>query len=208
MNGLEFLTQLVLRNEKDIDEHLMTLCSLVLSVKPKKIIELGVRTARSSLAFLIASQYTNSSLISVDINDMTPDFVFPDQLKNNWKFVKKDALQFLERDFQILMADRKPDEPLIVYIDDWHDGLNVQKELELIDSHIHPGDLVILHDLMYGNSQPHYRTESNPKDKQWGNGGPYAPISKLDLNIWEYVTIPRCHGLTILRRKSDFLVTD
>ena len=102
MNGLELLTQLVLRNEKDIDEHLMTLCSLVLSLKPKKIIELGVRTARSSLAFLVASHYTNSSLISVDIDDIAPDFVFPEQIKKNWQFIKKDALQFLERDFQIL----------------------------------------------------------------------------------------------------------
>ena len=208
MDPIKLLIQLTLRNEKDIDEHLMTLFSLVLSLKPKRIVELGVRTARSTLAFLIASQYTNSSLTSVDIDDMKPDFIFPDEVKGNWQFIKKDALQFLERDFQILMADRKPEEPLIVYIDDWHDGIHVQKEIELVKDYVLPGDLIILHDLMYGNSQPHYKSEQDPTDKQWGNGGPYEPISKLDLNVWEYVTIPRCNGLTILRKKSDHIVTE
>ena len=129
-------------------------------------------------------------------------FRFPEAWKENWKFIKQDALAYLERDFQILMSDRKEGDPILVYIDDWHDGIHVQKELELIDKYITPGDLIVLHDLMYGNSQPHYRTVENPKDKQWGNGGPYRPISQLDLSVWEYVTIPRSHGLTILRRKS------
>ena len=189
MDPIKLLIELTLRNEKDIDEHLMTLFSLVISLKPKRIVELGVRTARSTLAFLIASQYTNSSLTSVDVDDMKPDFIFPDEVKGNWQFIKKDALQFLERDFQILMADRKPEEPLIVYIDDWHDGIHVQKEIELVEDYVLPGDLIILHDLMYGNSQPHYKSEQDP-------------------NVWEYVTIPRCNGLTILRKKSDHIVTE
>ena len=208
MDPIHLLINLTMRNERDIDEHLMTLFSLVLSLKPTKIVELGVRTCRSTLAFLVASQYTKSSLVSVDINDMTPDFNFPDEWKSNWKFFKQDALKFLEKDFQIFMAERQPKEPLMVYIDDWHDGIHVQKELDLIDKYILPGDLVILHDLMYGNSQPHYKTEKNPKDPQWGNGGPYDPISKLDLSVWEYVTIPRCNGLTILRKKSNTIITD
>ena len=159
MNPLQLIIELTMRNEKDIDEHLMTLFSLVLSLKPTKIVELGVRTARSTLAFLLASQYTKSSLTSVDINEMTPDFNFPTEWKENWQFIRKDALEFLERDFQILMTDRMPGDPIIIYIDDWHDGIHVQKELDLIDKYVTPGDLVILHDLMYGNSHPHYKTE-------------------------------------------------
>lgn len=208
MDPLRLMIELTMKNERDIDEHLMTLFSLVLSLKPTKVVELGVRTGRSTLAFLVASQYVNCSLTSVDINDMTPDFGFPENWKENWEFIKKDALAYLERDFQILMADRKEGDPILVYIDDWHDGLHVQKELDLIDEYITPGDLIVLHDLMYDNSQPHYKTEEDPKDKQWGNGGPYKPISELDLSVWEYVTIPRCNGLTILRRKSDKIVTE
>ena len=208
MDPIKLLIDLTIKNEKDIDEHLMTLFSLVLSVKPTKIVEIGVRTARSTLAFLIASQYTNSNLVSVDMNDMQPDFNFPDEWKKNWQFVKKDAIKFLEKDFQILMADRQIQDSIIIYIDDWHDGLHVEKELNLIDKHVLPGDLVILHDLMYGNSQPHYRTVENPQDPQWGNGGPYAPISRLNLETWEYMTIPRCHGLTLLRKKSGKTLTE
>ena len=208
MDPLQLLIQLTMRNEKDIDEHLMTLFSLVLSLKPTHVLELGVRTARSTLAFLLATQYTGSRLTSVDIEEMRPDFSFPEEMKKNWQFIKKDALAFLERDFSIILAARKKSEPILVYIDDWHDGLHVKKELELIDEHITPGDLVVLHDLMYGNSQPHYRTVEDPKDPQWGNGGPYKPISELDLNVWEYVTMPRCHGLTILRKKSDKIIKE
>ena len=61
-------------------------------------------------------------------------------------------------------------------------------------------------DLMYGNSQPNYRSVDSPEDKQWDKGGPYKAISDLDLSTWEYATIPRCHGMTILRKRSEKII--
>ena len=80
------------------------------------------------------------------------------------------------------------------------------QELSLISDYVSSKDLILLHDLMYGNSQPHYRSVDAPQDKQWDKGGPYKAISGLNLDVWEYVTIPRCHGLTILRKKSEKII--
>ncbi len=211
MNPTDLMIDLVLKNEKDIDEHIMTLFSLAISLKPATIYEFGVRTARSTLPFLYACQLINSNLISVDINNINPDFQFPEEWKKKWQFFKSDAIQFLEKDFQILRSARSNIQNNIgdlIYIDDWHAGDHVQKELELVSKTITPSDVIVLHDLMYGNAQPHYRSVSNPKDKQWDKGGPYEPISKLDLTKWEYMTIPRCHGLTLLRKKSNTIITE
>lgn len=208
MNYFDFMIQVVLRNEKDIDEHILTLFSMVLSNKPKYIFELGVRTARSSLGFLSAAQYIDTRVYSVDINPIKPDFEFPESWKTKWNFFQKDALQFLETDLPVILENRDESRSLLFYIDDWHCGEHVSKEIEYISKHIGPKDIIILHDLMYGNSQPNYRSVENPSDKQWSNGGPYAAIKKLDLNKWEYCTIPRCHGLTFLRKKSNKVITE
>lgn len=210
MNPFELMTNLVLQNKKDIDEHILTLFALTLSVKPTTVYELGVRTARSTLPFLYASQMINSKVISVDVNDPQPDFNFPDEWKEKWQFLRKDALEFLKNDFPILRKTRntiQQEAGDIIYIDDWHAGDHVKKELELISDIVTPKDVIILHDLMYGNSQPHYRSVENPTDKQWDKGGPYKPVSELDLSKWEYMTIPRCHGLTLLRKRSEKIIT-
>ena len=211
MNPLELMINLVLNNEKDIDEHILTLFSLALSVKPTTIYEFGVRTGRSTLPFLYACQILNCNLISVDVDDIRPDFNFPEEWKQKWQFFKKDAIEFFEHDFQIFRNARntiQQDTGDLIYIDDWHSGPHVKKELELVSKTASPKDLIVLHDLMYGNSQPNYKSVENPKDKQWDKGGPYRPISELDLNKWEYMTIPRCNGLTLLRKKSDIIITE
>ena len=210
INPIDLMINLTLKGDKDIDEHLLTLFALTLSMKPALIIELGVRTARSTLPFLVGADPVNAKVVSVDINEVRPDFNFPEPLKERWEFIQKDALKFLEDDFPKLRESQNMEEKErgdIIYIDDWHAGDHVRRELELISDLVTPKDLIILHDLMYGNSQPNYRSVENPSDKQWGNGGPYKPISELDLSIWEYMTIPRCHGLTLLRKKADEVYT-
>lgn len=203
MNDQDFkkLLSLTKTNVQDIDEHLLTLFSLTVSMKPKTIIELGVRSARSTYAFLLGASEVGSKVISCDINVPQPSIHLSDDLKTNWFFYKKDAHEFLENDFPSIY------EGGIVYIDDWHTGDHVRKELKLIEDHIQPMDIVLLHDLMYGNSQPYYRSVENARG-QWANGGPYKPVSELDLSKWEYATIPRCHGMTILRKKAGRIKND
>jgi len=198
---LKNLVSLTLANREDIDEHLLTLFALTVSMKPKTIIELGVRSARSTYAFLLGASQVGARVVSCDINNPQPSIPMSDDLKSRWSFHKKDALDFLENDFPSLYQGG------IVYIDDWHTGDHVRQELNLIDEHIGPNDIVLLHDLMYGNSQPYYRSVENAPG-QWASGGPYKPVSELDLSKWEYATVPRCHGMTLLRKKADRVKND
>jgi predicted O-methyltransferase YrrM len=197
------LISLTMKNQEDIDEHLLTLFSLTVSMKPKTIVELGVRTARSTYAFLSAASLTGSKVISVDLNQPQPSLPIQEEWKEKWTFYQKDALKFLEEDFPNLYEG----EYNIIYIDDWHTGDHVRKELQLIEDYVQPHDLILLHDLMYGHSQPRYRSVDNAPG-QWASGGPYKPVSELDLSKWEYATIPRCHGMTILRKKADSVRND
>ena len=202
MSHISNLINLTLHGKEDIDEHIMTLFSLAISVKPKKIIELGVRSARSSYAFLSACILIDSKLTSVDIQNPSPSLPLDENLTKNWKFIKSDALKFLETSFKDEWGNSEGN---ILYIDDWHSGDHVEKEINLVKDYITPKDIIILHDLMYGHSEPNYRSVESPQDKQWDNGGPYKPVSELDLKEWEYSTIPRCHGLTILRKRGEVL---
>lgn len=206
---LKHIVDLTLKGKKDIDEHLSTLFSLTLSLKPQMIIELGTRTARSTYAFLLAADLCNCKVISVDINSPKPSFRFKRRWKKLWSFYKKDVILFLEEDFPELIKNQGKKEGKeqgnIFYIDDWHCGDHVIKEWNLIKDFVDPKDIIILHDTMYGWSHPHYHSVENCPDPQWDNGGPYKMISLLDPAIWEYVTIPRCNGLTLIRRKSNYI---
>ena len=200
------MLEITIQNKEDIDEHLLTLFSLVVSMKPKHIIELGVRSARSTYAFLFGCHVIGTKLTSVDKDAPLPSLHLPDEWKTNWNCIKSDSLNFLENEFPAIWEERRRTGG-IIYIDDWHDGDHVSRELSVISDHVGPKDLILLHDLMYGNSQPHYRSVDSPEDKQWDKGGPYKAVSNLDLEVWEYATIPRCHGMTILRKRSEKIIS-
>ncbi len=208
-NPIDIMIHLTANGKGDIDEHLMTLFSLSLSMKPSMILELGVRTARSSLPFLAACDIIDSKLFSVDVNPIRPDFQFPEDWKSRWKFYQKDAIKFLEEDLEEILQDTEDSgRPRIFYIDDWHSYEHVKKEIELISKYATPSDIFLLHDLMYYNSQPQYRSVQNSKHKQWDHGGPFRAVNELDLEEWEFSTIPRCNGMTILRKKAEVCTED
>ena len=211
LSAFNLMMDMTLKGDKDIDEHILTIFSLVMSMKPSVIIELGVRTARSTFPFLFAANLIDADVVSVDLNPINPDFDFPEDWKSGWSFHEKDAIKFLEEDLPGIMESDKVSmsgKSKIFYIDDWHSYEHVAKEINLISEFATSSDLIVLHDLMYYNSQPNYRSETNPKDPQWGNGGPYKAICELDLKDWEFSTIPRCNGLTILRKKASEVYTD
>jgi predicted O-methyltransferase YrrM len=174
----------------DSDRHLMTIFSIALSTKGKNFIELGVRNGDTTYPLLEASKICGAKLHSVDINKT--DFVPPDELKKNWIFYQKDSIEFLES------FDEEID---LVYIDDWHSYEHVKKELEILDTKISPNTIILLHDLMYGETCPFYHIDLTIKDGQWGNGGPYRAVAELNPQFWEFSTIPVNNGLTILRKK-------
>lgn len=177
----------------DSDKHLITLFGIVLGSRAETIIELGVRYGDTTEALLKATKINNGMLHSVDIEETNfkPDREYLD----NWRFYKQDAISFLES------WDKKNDIDLI-YIDDWHSYEHVKKELEILDSLVSPSTVILLHDLMYGGTEPFYHSDlTENAGTQWEHGGPYRAVAELNPQFWEFSTLPWNNGLTILRKK-------
>lgn len=196
-NIFQYMINKTLTGNGDSDKHTMTLFGMVLSLQPRKILELGVRQGHTTLPILCAARECAAVVHSVDIEPTT--FNCPEELKLNWLFFQSDAIKFLET---AVANNEKYD---IIYIDDWHSYDHVKRELELIDQISDPNTIILLHDLMYGNYQPNYHSNVNDPDPQWANGGPYRAVAELPSDKWEYVTLPTNHGLTILRKRGQVL---
>jgi len=186
------LEKIVLEGKGDSDKHVLTLYSIALGQNANRILELGVRNGDSTRPLLLAAYKNNGSLTSVDIQDTT--FQCPKEFVKSWKFVKQDALEFLRKD--------TPSEPYdLIFIDDWHSYNHVKAELEQIDRLVSPRTVILIHDLMYGNTCPHYHSDLTQQTGQWANGGPYRAVAELNSQFWEFSTLPYNNGLTLLRKK-------
>jgi nucleoside-diphosphate-sugar epimerase/predicted O-methyltransferase YrrM len=194
---LSDIIQTTLSGTGDSDQHLSTMFSIVLQLKAKRILELGVRTGSTTLPLLLGAEKTGGTVISVDINNT--EFKCPEHLQNIWTFKKQDALSFLKDCSNI----EKPWD--LIFIDDWHSYDHVKAELELLDFQVGSSTIILLHDLMYANFEPHYHSDMDVREGQWANGGPYRAVAEMNKNFWEFATIPVCNGLTVLRKKYSKL---
>lgn len=192
MRMFEYLIENAINGKNDSDRHLITLFSVALATRGKTFIELGVRKGDTTKPLMLAAELNGGVLHSVDIEDNP----FAEKTIKNWEFHKIDAVKFLE-DWE---KSNKPT-PDFVYVDDWHSYEHVKKELEILDRIVSPKTVILLHDLMYGNTCPYYHTDLTMKNGQWANGGPYRAVAELDAQFWEFSTLPWSHGLTILRKK-------
>jgi predicted O-methyltransferase YrrM len=181
------------------DKHQLTFFALAMSIDAKRILELGVRDGNSTMPWLLAAKELGGFVDSVDLEPTS--WLCPDTLNSYWKFTQSDAIKFLED-----CVDKQTQYDLI-YIDDWHSYAHVKRELELVEDMITPSGIILLHDLMYNNSQPDYNMELSTADAQWAEGGPYRAVAELDPTVWEWATIPSNHGMTILRKKSQTIRT-
>lgn len=184
-----------LNGSKDSSQHLITLFSLVISTKSKNVLELGVRNGDTTIPLLHALSYTNGKLTSVDISE---NFNLRNEIKNeNWSYIISDAIDFVKNIENGILYD-------LILIDDWHDGDHLYNEIIYLEKHINPSTVILIHDCMCPNTQPNYHIY-NDKSGEFGNGGPFAAIQKLDKSKWEYSTIPVNNGLTILRKLGEIV---
>lgn len=175
----------------DFSQHTLTMFALICSLKPKNILELGVRQGISTRAILAAAHLTNANLTSVDLN--YPLFICPPDYIKNWKFYQSDAIEFLKNNNSCYD---------LIFIDDWHGSEHVYKELNLIKKFLKPENLVLLHDLMHSGAWPQYNESSYPQGNEFEGQGPYGGVKKFveENKDFEFATIPTNHGLTILRK--------
>lgn len=166
-------------------QHELLIFSLAVTINAQNILETGVREGTVTQALLEAIKFTKGKLTSVDIEDRS-HFQFP-----NWNFVQSESLSFLKK---------TKDKYDLIYIDDWHSYDHVKCQLEFITPLVNPRSIILLHDTMYGHTEPSYNTE-NSHNPEFAGGGPAKAVLELDKSIWEWATIPVNHGLTILRKK-------
>ena len=188
-----------LTGTEDSDQHLVTMFAIAVQIKAKKILELGVRSGTTTEPLLLACSLTDGTLISVDLNPTS--FVPQNELKPRWKFNQMDAIVFLEHAAsQNLRYD-------LIYVDDWHTYLHVKRELELISKISDFNTVILLHDLMGMGTHPNYFLPASVGfiGTEWEGGGPLRAVYELDINEWEWATIPVCHGLTLLRKRSPII---
>ena len=192
MNKLKEIINKTLSGTNDSDKHLMLLYSLVIGSGAKTIIELGVRGGDTTLPLVLGAKETGGIVYSVDNKKIS--FSLPEELQEYNKFYLQDAISFLES------WDSNNDIDLIL-IDDWHAYEHVKRELEILDTLVSPKTVILLHDLMYGDTCPFYHVDLTEKEGQWANGGPYRAVAELNTQFWEFSTLPWGNGMTILRKK-------
>jgi predicted O-methyltransferase YrrM len=196
MNTIETIIDMTINGPGDSDRHALVLFSLILQNKSKSVMELGVRSGRTTMPIFEACKITRASMISVDMNKPQFDYKILEEGYPNFKFVLSDSIIFLEK----CVSNKVYFD--FVFVDDWHDGIHVRRELDLLDALTDNKSLIVLHDLMYNNSQPYYNTSVGKNGDEFGNGGPFFAVNSLDKNVWEWCTIPVNNGLTILRKKE------
>ena len=176
----------------DSDRHLLTLFSIALASKGETYVELGVREGHTTEPLYQAAWHNGGKLWSVDLNEPTEFRPPSDTL--HYQFKKQDSIEFLEG----WPKHKKMD---VVFVDDWHSYEHVKRQLELLDECVGPSSVILLHDLMYGNTDPFYHVDLAHHEGQWASGGPYRAVAELNPQFWEWSTLPWNNGLTILRKK-------
>tara|TARA_R110000787_G_scaffold257559_3_gene362737 strand:+ start:55 stop:663 length:609 start_codon:yes stop_codon:yes gene_type:complete len=186
------LLDAVTQGTGDSDQHLLTLFGLAIGSGGKTFIELGVRDGQTTLPLVMAAKNNGGKLYSVDLSP-PPNNISKEYLPH-LEYFQQDAIEFLGS------WDKSKDIDFI-FIDDWHSYEHVKKELSILDTLVSPRTVIVLHDLMYGNTCPFYHADLSVDTGQWASGGPYRAVAELNPQFWEYATIPYNNGLTLLRKK-------
>ena len=187
---MKSLIDKAIHGDMDSDRHLISIFAMELASRGKVFVELGVREGHTTEPLYEAAKLVGAHLWSVDLND--PTKFKPNN--GNYTFVKQDSIKFLEQ----WPKDKKID---VAFVDDWHSYPHVKRQLELLDELVSPSSIILLHDLMYGNTDPFYHSDLTHHEGQWASGGPYRAVAELNPQFWEWSTLPWNNGLTILRKK-------
>jgi predicted O-methyltransferase YrrM len=172
----EYSLRCMLRS--DIQQHLPRLHAEA-SIGDAQIIELGVRSGNSTVAFLAAVEEHGGHVYSADIDRPR----FPWSNHEQWSFHHGNDLD---------LVDELPDQVDIVFIDTSHHFQQTVDELEVYVPRVKPGGVVLLHD-----------TELHTPDGAPA-GDPIYPVrAAVDLYCAEHRLrpefVPGCNGLGVIR---------
>ena len=187
---MKSLIDKAIHGDMDSDRHLISIFAMALASRGKVFVELGVREGHTTEPLYEAAKLVGAHLWSVDLND--PTKYKPNN--GNYTFVKQDSIKFLEQ----WPKDKKID---VAFVDDCQSYTHFKRQLELLYELVGPCSIILMHDLMYGNTDPFYHVDLSHHEGQWASGGPYRAVAELNPQFWEWSTLPWNNGLTILRKK-------
>jgi len=129
------------RKRTDINEHLTSLYFITLQMSAKLVVELGVRSGESTVAFLEGVNRTDGRVVSVDIEECPKarEMVERYGLGGRWTFVRSDDIEFGKG----WDRSRKVD---IVFVDTSHLYEHTKREIEVFEPIVRPGGVLIFHD--------------------------------------------------------------
>ncbi len=125
----------------DISDHLVNLFIESLVMKPKLIVELGVRGGESTFVLERVAKLCRSKLISVDIEDCSNLSSY-----KNWIFIKKNDIKFAKEFKNWCMKFNIKPKIDILLIDTSHQFKHTLQEIELWFSFLSKRSKVFLHD--------------------------------------------------------------
>ncbi len=194
------------RKRTDISDHLETLYREALAVRPKVIVELGVRTGASSFALSRAAEKTDSWLISLD---MEPTLFHSDY--KNWRFVQADDIEFAEKFSEFAKETGFKRAIDFLFIDTSHTYEHTRSEIQAWTSFLSPEGTMVFHDTNmklifkrkdgslgggWNNERGVIRAVQEFLEADWDETKAYSGVHK-GFSVEHF---PNCSGLTILRR--------
>lgn len=159
----------------DIIEHLPNFVALAHDLQARTVIELGVRSGVSTVAWLYALE-GQGELWSVDLEPCSIDFGAPD----HWHFVRGD-------DCDPAVQVQLPMEADIVFIDTSHDYGHTVCELHDYFPRVRSGGLMLLHDTEVESPQAVGPQEPYPVKR--------AIAEFCDFRGLQWTNDSRCNGL-------------
>lgn len=129
------------RHGTDISDHLETLFIESMMMKPKLIVELGVRTGESTFAFERAAKLCDSFLVSIDIE--------PQQTSSSWHkwfFVEADDVSFADRFVNWCKENGIPPTIDVLFIDTNHEYNHTKQEIAQWFPLLSDASKVLFHD--------------------------------------------------------------
>jgi cephalosporin hydroxylase len=193
-------------NPNDISDHLISLFTESLSIKPKLIVELGVRGGDSTFVLERVAKLCKSKLISVDIENCSKISPW-----DQWIFVQKDDIEFAKEFVE--WCKKRVIEPKIdiLLIDTSHIFEHTVDEIKYWFPFLSDRTKVFFHDT---NLNKVYYRKDGAMDFGWDNNrGVIRALEKyFDKNFnekreflsirngWLIKHYPFCNGFTIIEK--------
>lgn len=189
------------QTQTDISDHLLTLYAEAVEIKPKVMVELGVRSGESTRVLLMAAKRCSARLISVDIDDCSGVAE-----SDAWTFVRTDDVQFGQNWPEWSRTHGLPETIDFLFIDTSHLHEHTVAEINVWFPHLGSNSKVVFHDT---NLRSWYS-----RSRGWDNSrGVIRAIEEyLGFKVNERIAFtvaidgwlvrhdPVCNGLTVLRK--------